>query len=128
MILRKLSHNNAFDTYNANSYMASLDEFVNCVAQKLGKSPKLINATPKFVEEHKIPLWLGFPLWLPYNFCHDNSRLLKEYQFTPSTVEATTTKLIDYYANGLKWRDLKTGTGALEDKEEQRLMELLSSV
>jgi len=101
---------------------------VQLAAQKLGKSPDLINVTPEFVNEHKIRPWLGFPLWLPYDILMDNSRLLKDYQFTPSTVEATTTKLIDYYANGLKWRDLKADSFSLKDEEEQRLMELLNSV
>lgn len=125
IMIQSIEHNNAFDTYNSTSFTASLGEFVQLAAQKLGKSPKLINVTPEFVEEHKIRHWLGFPLWVPYDIRIDNSRLLKDYQFTPSNVEATTTKLIDYYANGLKWRDLKTGTGALEDEKEQELMGLL---
>lgn len=128
IVIQSIEHNNAFDTYNANSFIASLGEFVQLAAQKLGKSPKLINATPEFTEEHEIPYWSGFPLWIPADRRIDNSRLLKDYQFTPSTVEATTTKLIDYYANGLKWRDLKADSPALKDKREQELMELLDGV
>lgn len=125
IVIQSIEHNNAFDTYNVNSFMASLGEFVQLAAQKLGKSPQLINVTPEFVEEHKIPYWAGLPLWVPFDRRIDNSRLLKDYQFTPSTVEATTEKLIDYYSNGLKWRDLKADSPALKDDREQELMELL---
>jgi len=128
IVIQSIEHNNAFDTYNANSFIASLGEFVQLAAQKLGKSPKLVNATEEFVEEHEIPYWSGFPLWVPFDRRIDNSRLLKDYEFTPTTIEATTTKLINYYANGLKWRDLKSDSPALKDDREQKLMELLNSV
>jgi len=127
IVIQSIEHNNAFDTYNANSFTASLGEFVHLAAQKLGKTPKLINVTPEFVEEHNIPFWLGLPLWIPADRRIDNSRLLKDYQFTPSTIEATTEKLIDYYANGLKWRDLSVDSPALKDDREQELMGLLKS-
>jgi len=67
------------------------------------------------------------PLWINGNyFVKDNTRVRKEYNFTFSTPQQTLPKLVNYYANVLKWREPKFRRPALSTEREQKLMALLT--
>jgi len=54
--------------------------------------------------------------------------LQKDFGFVPSTIAETTERLMDYYGNHLKWRDVKESKYvqmALTPEREAELMKLL---
>ncbi len=129
MMMQAIDIETRHQVYNANSYNASLGEFVHLTAKYLNKDLNLVNASPAFIEEHHIAMWTELPLWVEGNFfTKDNSRLQKDFGFTFSTIEETTQRLMDYYGNHLKWRDVresKYGQLSMTSEREAELMKLL---
>lgn len=129
MIIQSIDIDNKHHIYNATSYNASLNQFVQLAAKHLNKELKLINASPAFIEKHKIKIWLEFPLWIEGDLHTQNGfRLQKDYNFTFSTIEETAKRLIDYYGNYMKWRDVresKYGQMTMTPEREAELMKLL---
>ena len=129
MMIQSIDVDNKHHIYNTISYNASLNQFVQLAAKHLNTEPKLINASPAFIKEHKIKIWTEFPLWVEGD-CHtqSGSRLQKDYNFTFSTIAETTERLMDYYGNGMKWRDVresKWGQMSMTPEREAELMKLL---
>lgn len=129
MMIQAIDIDNQHHVYNTTSYAASLREFVDLAAKHLNKDLNLINASPSFIEEQKIKIWTEFPLWVEGNaFTQDSSRLHKEFDFTFSTVAETTERLMDYYGNHMKWRDVresKYGQMSMTPEREAELLKLL---
>ncbi len=130
MMIQAIEIKNKYQVYNATSYAASLGDFVRLAAKHLNKDLKYINASPAFIEEHKIAIWTEFPLWVEGNFfTKDSSRLQKDFDFSFSTIEQTTERLMDYYANYVNWespRQSKYGKMSMTPEREIDLMKLLT--
>lgn len=122
-----------FDVYNASSYNASIGDVVKGAMKALDKSPELVNASIGFLAEHKIKQWLELPLWLDTEFhIIDNSRLKKDFNFTPNTLDDTIVSLVEYY-NTLNWylpgsnpflKERKV-FGGISLEKEQKLIDLI---
>lgn len=130
MLIQSIDMNNKHHIYNATSYDASLNQFVQLAAKHLNKSPQLINASPAFINEHKIKIWTELPLWIEGDLhTEDSARLKEDYNFTFSTIEETTERLMDYYGNYMKWADVregKWGQMTMTPEREVELMKLLT--
>jgi len=129
MMIQAIEIDNKHRVYNATSYAASLGEFVQLAGKHLNKDLTLVNASPAFIKEQNIAMWTELPLWVEGNFfTKDSSRLQKDFGFVPSTIAETTERLMDYYGNHLKWRDVKESKYvqmALTPEREAELMKLL---
>ncbi len=129
MLIQSIHIENKHHVYNATSYNASINQFVQLAANQLQKELNLINASPAFIKEHKLKIWTELPLWVEGDLhTQDNARLLKNYNFTPSTIEETTVRLMDYYGNYMKWRDVREsryGQLSMTTEREAELMQLL---
>jgi len=68
MLIQSIDIDNKHHIYNTASYEASLNQFVQLAAKHLNKNIKLINASPAFIEEHKIKIWTELPLWVEGDF------------------------------------------------------------
>jgi len=109
MMIQAIDIKTKHQTYNATSYDASLSTFIQLAAKHLNKEPKLMNISPAFYKAQKFN-WSEFPLWFESDvLTTNNSRLQKDFNFTFSTIEETTERLMDYYDNHLKWRAVKEG-------------------
>lgn len=128
MIIQSIEVDNNFDVYNATSYEASIGAFISGTMKHYGKTPKLINATPEFLEKHEVSQWRDLPLWLNGDFyVKDSSRVKADYNFVFSTPEETMPRLWDYYENTLEWRAPKPMMPALSVEKERELMGFLLS-
>jgi len=129
IMIQAIDIENKHHIYNATSYEASINQFVQLAAKHLNKKLNLINASPAFIEEHKIKIWTELPLWIEgKQHTQNGSRLQKDFNFTCSTIEETTERLMDYYGNGMKWRDVresKWGQMSMTPEREAELMKLL---
>lgn len=126
LIIQSIEVENNFQVYNASSYSASISEFITGAMAYSGKKPRLINASPEFLETHKVSQWAEMPLWVNGDyFVTDNARVRKDYNFTFSTPQQTISKLMNYYANTLKWRAPEAKRPTLSCEKEQKLMALL---
>ncbi len=121
---------NQHQIYNASSFEASVGDFAQLAAEHLGKKLNLINANLDFMRTQKIKAWTEFPLWLPGNlYTMDSSRWQEEFDFNFSSIESTTTRLMDFYENHLKWRDIRASEGgrrSMTQEREAALMKLLA--
>jgi len=129
MLIQAIDIENKHHVYNATSYDASLNQFVQLAAKHLNKKPQLINASPAFIEEHNIEIGTEFPLWVEGDcYTQSGARLQKDFNFTFSTIEETTERLMDYYGNHKKWSDVresKYGQMSMTPEREAELMKLL---
>lgn len=129
MMIQAIDIDNKHHIYNSTSYAASLKDFVQLAAKHLNKEVQLINASPAFIEEQNVAVWTDFPLWLEGNaYTQDSSRLQKDFDFTFSNIAETTERLMDYYGNHLKWRDVREsryGQLSITPEREAELIKLL---
>lgn len=129
MMIQAIEVENKYHVYNSTSYAASLGKFVQLAAKHLNKNLELVNVSPAFIDEQKIAIWTELPLWVEGNsFTQDSSQLQKDFDFTFSTIEETTERLMDYYGNHMKWRDVresKYGQLSMTPEREAELMKLL---
>jgi len=106
----------------------SISKFVKLAAKHLNKNIQLTNVSTDFIQTQipDINFAKEFPLWI-YNNCLtiNSSRLQKDFNFTFSTIEETTERLMDYYGNHLEWRDVKESRHVKTSMTVEREAELL---
>jgi len=118
MMVQSITIKNNFKIYNANSFSASISEFIRLAEKHLNKKVELISASTEFLEKHQVKQWLGLPLWLNKDILTiDNSRIQKDYNFTFATIEETTIDLIDFYSNEKKWAERNLPSSLSNQKE-----------
>jgi len=128
MMIQSITIKNNFKIYNANSFTASLSEFIRLAENHLDKKVELVSASADFLEQHEVKQWQGLPLWLSKDILTiDNSRIQKDYNFKFTTIEKTTTDLIDYYSNEKKWAE-RILPSSLSDEKELELINALRKI
>ncbi|MEM9819840.1 MAG: NAD-dependent epimerase/dehydratase family protein, partial [Bacteroidota bacterium] len=88
MMIQCIDIDHQHDVYNATSYLSSVGAFVAECKKQMNKRPNLVDADVEFLDEAGIKFWSNLPLWINKDVLTvDSSRLIKEFRFTPSTIE-----------------------------------------
>lgn len=133
IMIQTIDIKNNYAIYNASSYDSSIKNYVQLAAEHLNKTIQLVNVNTEFIEAQMpdFNIYAKLPLWTNYNcFTVNRSRLQKDFNFTFSTIEETTERLMDYYGNHLKWQDIRerdsnTAKNSMTVEQEAELMKLL---
>lgn len=130
ILIRAIRIKNKHIIYNANSYNASLFDFISKIIERGNKSPKLINITPEEFKKQELKPWTDLPLWVNGDyFTLNNSRLKNEFNIHYNSLDETADALFDYCNNDLKWRAPNTSIASLPlEKEQQIIAEIKSKV
>lgn len=110
--------------YNASSYKAAIEDFVQMSITTLDKQPALIYATHSFLEEHQVEEWVDLPLCLNGTYLTVNSmRLWNELPFRPSSLEQSFAQMIDFYTQERCWETPNVTPPAMTADREKQLLE-----
>ena len=82
---------------------ASIGAIVDHASAQLGKAPKLMNASPDYLESKGIKQWVDMPLWLDGNhFTYSNNKLVNDFNFQPTSLGVAISETIAYF-DALGW-------------------------
>lgn len=109
--------------YNATTHdPVSFKELLDIASGYLNKSPQLINAPAKFLEEHKVTSWMDMPGWIDgMDLVMNNTRALNDFPIKFHSFADSVKGSIDYYSS-LGWPEPKYG---LKPEREKELIEEL---
>lgn len=104
--------------YNAVTHSpVSIKEYLDISCRLLGKSPRFVNASAEFLEEHKIQPWTDLPMWLDeMDLVLDNSKALNDFPVKFRSFEDSVKGCIDYYS-ALGWKEPAYGISPAKEKE-----------
>lgn len=123
VLMKAIDVKNKFIIYNANSYNASLFDFISRAKKTLNKDSTLINITPEQFNEHELKAWTDLPLWIDGDFfTMNNTRLKSEFPIPWNSIDQTTHLLLDYYSNYLEWRKPETSQPSLSPEKENQII------
>lgn len=104
--------------YNVISHAEiSIAKIIEATSKLLGKSPDLINVSPKYLLDNNISEWVKMPLWINSNFfTFKNEKILKSYHLKILPFEKSIEDTIKYY-HELNWPEPKYGIKRFEQLE-----------
>lgn len=123
ILIKAITIKNQHTIYNANSYNASLFDFISRIIKRSNTSPKLINITPEEFKKQKLKPWTDLPLWVNGDyFTLNNSRLKNEFDIHYNSLDETADALFNYCHNDLKWRKPNTSIASLSIEREKEII------
>lgn len=122
---KSIDHNPGFTTYNVTSYNASIQSFLKGIHNYYKEPKQIVSASSEFLVEHQVKERRSLPLWFDGNYYTiNNSRVKKDFDFTPTPIENSIQHLFDYYSNNLKWRPYNL-PNAITSEREAELINLI---
>ncbi len=104
--------------YNSISHPEiNIAEIIAIASKVLGKSPKRINVSGKYLLANNIAEWTGMPLWINSNYdTQDNKKIQKAYNLEIVQLEESIKATIGYYQD-MNWYEPKYGMTRIKQLE-----------